>query len=209
MIVIFDMDGTLIDSGTDMTISINHLRKQKNLPLLSVDEVTSSFSTPNLNLAKKFYDIDYYDDTHKEIFHSHYIEQCTKNVKLYDGIYDLLKELKYNNIKMNVATNAYTVYAQKMLKHLEVDQYFNKIIGADKVKKSKPNPEMLDICKENIENDKTILIGDSQKDCLGAKNANIKFIFAKWGYGNNCSDNPEASSPYELSKLLKSFYNSF
>jgi phosphoglycolate phosphatase len=198
MLIIFDMDGTLIDSGMDMTISINHIRKQKNLPLLSVEDVTSSFSTPNLNLAKKFYDIDYYDETHKEIFHSHYINQCTQNVKLYSEIYELLESLKKENIKMSVATNASTIYAKKMLNHLKVDGFFETIIGADQVQKSKPNPEMLNICKTNTPHKKATLIGDSKKDCLAAKNANINFIFAKWGYGENCLNSVEAYSPLEI-----------
>jgi len=186
-VVIFDMDGTLIDSKKDITISVNHIReKHYSLDPLSEDFIVEAINMEVRNLPKLFYETDIYHDRDRNLFEEHYALQCTQNPYLYDGIKEMLNKLVDSDIKISVATNAPTQFANRMLKHLEVDRLFDVIIGADKVSASKPSPEMLhkilDFYDFNNQRDRAWMIGDNSKDILSAKNANIESAFATWGF---------------------------
>jgi phosphoglycolate phosphatase len=186
-IVIFDMDGTLIDSKKDITISINYVRKKNhNLPPLSEEFIVESINKEVRNLPKLFYNTQTYEARDRALFEKHYKEQCIENPYLYDGVLELLETLKKNGVFLSVATNAPTLFAKTMLSHLNVASMFDVIIGADEVEHSKPDPEMinriLSYYNYNAQEDRAWMIGDNSKDMLSAKNAGIEAIFAIWGF---------------------------
>jgi len=186
-IVIFDMDGTLLDSKKDITLSINHIRDlHYNLEPLSEEFVVKAINMQERNLPKMFYGTDSYEDKDRELFESHYAKQCIQNPYLYDGVLETLQKLMACGVKLSVATNAPTQFALRMLKHLKVADMFDVIIGADKVKCSKPDPEMLNKILSYYNFDKTKhkawVVGDSSKDMMSAKNADIEGLFATWGF---------------------------
>lgn len=183
-LIIFDMDGTLLDSSRSMTKSINYVRSELGLPPFEVKEVVKLINEPDNNLPKLFYeDIKPYSEC-RAIFQKHYIKNCIVDMELFDGIKEMLESLKDDYI-LTVLTNAYGEFARKMLKHLKVDKYFSKIIGADDIDARKPDPKgvyyLMD--KYHIDKSSTIFIGDSLKDEECAKNASIKYIFTNWGFG--------------------------
>ena len=202
-IVIFDMDGTLLDSKKDITISINHIRKvHHSLEPLSEEEVVDAINMDVRNLPKLFYNTEFYHEKDRDVFELHYANQCTKNVYLYDGIYETLKELYLRGVRLSVATNAPTPFVLMMLKKLNVDSLFDVIIGADKVKAAKPNPEMLEkiLTHYNFdkEKDSAWMIGDNSKDMQSAKNANIDSMFAKWGFSPDGEHHTLLNHPKEI-----------
>lgn len=206
-IVIFDMDGTLLDSKKDITTSVNYIRDlHYNLPPLTEEYIVKVINMQNRNLAFLFYGTEIYHDKDKEIFEVHYAEQCTKNPYLYDGVLEVLKKLASSGVKLSVATNAPTQFALRMLEHLKVADMFDLIIGADKVKVSKPDPEMLDKILDfyNFDKEKhqAWMIGDSSKDMLGAKNAGIDSIFATWGFSPDGKHEKVVDKPEEILKII-------
>lgn len=206
-IVIFDMDGTLIDSKKDITISINYVRDVKyNLAPLKEDFIVESINKEIRNLPKLFYNTEIYEDGARDIFEEHYATQCTKNSFLYDGIVDMLETLKSNDIKMSVATNAPTQFAEIMLDNVNAHNYFDKIIGADKVKESKPNPQMLNLILEHYNyshnKDKAWMIGDNSKDMKSAINANINPLFATWGFSSYGDYEVLVSKPKDILDIV-------
>ncbi len=206
-IVIFDMDGTLLDSKTDITISINHIRHlHYNLTPLSEEFVVKAINMEERNLPKLFYGTDTYHDKDKKVFEVHYATQCVQNPYLYDGILEMLNKLKDADVKLSVATNAPTKFAFRMLEHLEVADMFDMIIGADKVKVSKPDPQMLNIILDSynfkIDKHQAWMVGDSSKDIMGAKNAGINSIFATWGFSPNGEHHTLINHPKEIIDIV-------
>ncbi len=206
-IVIFDMDGTLIDSKKDMTISVNHVRKTNhNLEPVSEDLVVESINMHERNLAYIFYGTKEHEQRDKELFYEHYINQCKENSYLYDGVKEMLEKLYSCGVKLSVATNASTTFAIKMLEHLGVDEFFDNIIGADKVKLSKPAPDMINLILESYKFDKKIdkawMVGDNSKDILSAKNAGIDAIFVTWGFSSESDNSLVTKEPHEILDIV-------
>ncbi len=202
-IVIFDMDGTLLDSQKDITISVNHIRKRHyNLEPLSEKFIVKAINLEVRNLPFLFYGTQEYEDSDRVVFEQHYYKQCVQNPYLYDGIKELLQELVSSGVKLSVATNAPTIFAHRMLNSLGVDELFDVIIGADKVKISKPNPQMLFEILNHYEYDEkkdtAWMIGDNSKDMMSAKNAGINAMFATWGFSPESEYDKTVEHPKEI-----------
>lgn len=206
-IVIFDMDGTLLDSKKDITSSVNYVRKMNhNLPEITEEYVVEVINMEVRNLSELFYETEIYLDTDKELFESHYDSECIKNVYLYDGVKEMLKELVAEGIKISVATNAPTQFALRMLEHLGVKNLFDLIIGADMVENSKPSPEMLEYIlkhyKYNKKSHKAWMVGDNSKDILSANAAGIDSIFVTWGFTPFATQKVIAKVPSEVLEII-------
>ncbi len=205
-IVIFDMDGTLIDSKKDITISVNFVRKiNHNLPPLSEEFIVEAINKKERNLAKIFYNTDTYEERDRELFERHYKEQCIQNPYLFEGVQELLKTLKAHKVCMGVATNAPTPFAIAMLRHLKIASFFEKIVGADQAA-PKPDPQALQIilkaCAYSKDHDKAWMVGDNPKDIQAAKNAGIEAIYALWGFQSECRHPIRAKHPSDIAKIV-------
>lgn len=206
-VVIFDMDGTLIDSKKDLTISVNHVRKlHYNLEPLSEEFVVEAINMENRVLSRLFFETEIYHDRDRDVFEGHYEDQCIQNPYLYEGIKETLHALVESGIKISVATNAPTQFALRMLKHLEVDYLFDMIVGADAVAESKPSPEMLNkILKQyrfDKKNHKAWMVGDNSKDIKSAANAGIDSMFAIWGFSKNSENRVVVKKPRDILDIV-------
>ena len=187
--IIWDMDGTLVNSGAMISNTINYVRENIGLEKLEKKLILEQVNNPNINSSEYFYGTTYFTDQQTKLFEEYYNENCIKDIELYDGIKHLLE--KHNNITMHIATNAHDNFAHKILDHLNIKNYFVNIIGANNVSKPKPDPEMIHKvikeCKYDYHN--YILIGDSQKDILAAQNAGIESILVNWGFSDHLNNN--------------------
>lgn len=206
-IALFDMDGTLIDSGLDITLSINHVREVcYGLEALSVQAVINAINAPVRNLAEIFYGKAIYEEYAHGLFEEHYYDQCIQNVRAYEGIPNLLKILHENDFVMGVATNAPSIFAKRMLNHLGMDSFFQLIIGADEVDTPKPHPQMLHRHLEHYDyrsgTDYAWMIGDNSKDMEAASRAGIVGIFAGWGFSPNGKGDYFVATPESLLDII-------
>ncbi len=207
-IVIFDMDGTLLDSQKDITISVNHVReKHYNLAPLDEKFIVDAINMEVRNLPYLFYETEIYEDSARELFESHYYDQCVINPYLYDGVKETLEELLENGVKISVATNAPTQFANRMLTHLGVADRFDHIIGADQVRQSKPSPEMLERILNHYgyehSKHKAWMVGDNSKDMLSAKAAGINSVFATWGFTPTSDHHTVIENPKDILDIIK------
>jgi len=181
--VIFDLDGTLVDTKEDITASINHIRAEcYSLPPLESRKIVELMNTPGLNLAYEFYGVEIYEEHAKAMFEEHYAKQCLQNAKLFEGIDEVLKRLKSEKIELFVATNAPTKTSRIILKNNDIEHFFEDVVGADRVVNPKPHPEMLQMIVGKRKKDLCWMVGDSMKDMIAAKSAGVQGILAGWGF---------------------------
>jgi len=201
-LIIFDMDGTLIDSGNVITNTINYVRNNIGLDSIPKIEMLDHLNNPDINAAEFFYGTSAFTDEQTRLFGEYYDKNCVSDIILYDGIKEMLSSINDDFI-LTVATNASVEFANKMLNHLNIDNHFDMVIGANNVPKPKPNPDMLLKILErfNIKSKDTILVGDSHKDKRAAQSANIDCLLVNWGFTEHLKEE-SISTTKELQKLL-------
>lgn len=183
-LVIFDMDGTLIDSKDDIAASINHVRSHRELPPMAVEEIARILNAKGLQPGKHFYGTEGYEERDRTIFEAHYYEQCVKTTRPYPGVRETLEALEASGA-LAVATNAPAKFAFRMLEHTGLLHFFPHLMGADMVEKPKPHPDMLHALMEKGKSKRPVMVGDSVKDMEAARNAGAVGVFVRWGFGNH------------------------
>lgn len=204
-VIMFDMDGTLVNSGTMIANTVNYVRKNIGLTVLEKKYILEKLNDPNINSAEFFYGTKHFTEEQTHLFESYYTKNCLLELEIYDGIEQLLKDLK-GEFKLAVATNASSVFAKKMLAHLDILSHFEVVYGYDSVTKPKPHPEMVHKIIDTLQTtkEKSLLIGDSHKDTQAATNAGVDSILVNWGFSNHEKD--AISNVYELEEhIFKKF----
>jgi len=184
--VIFDLDGTLLYSIEDLWLSTNYALQAHHLPKRSLEEVTSFVGNGVRLLIERAVPADTSATTIQSVFESfrtHYKEHMYDHTRPYDGIIDLLKELKQLNIRTAIVSNKYDA-GVKMLK----DQFFADLIdlaigeSSDIPKKPAPDSVLKAIEQLGSTKEHCLYIGDSDVDMKTALNAAIKGVGVTWGY---------------------------
>ena len=183
--VIFDMDGTLLDSLSDIAYSVNIILKKYNFPQHSYDQYKIFIGDGIENLINKALPAGFngnYDKILLEIKNTYKINLNSKTT-VYNGIFDLLNYLNNKNIKMGIYTNKpHQIALECSRKYFE--KFKMQTIGAGYDFPLKPNPrgvlQMLN--KFKVDPSKSLFVGDSDIDIYTAKNANILSVGALWGF---------------------------
>jgi len=184
--IIFDMDGTILNTIDDIQASVNYAMRYFNLPEKTLQEVKDGVGRGAINLIEDIVP----KGTSKadilkiyEIYQSYYDEHTNDLTGPYPGILDLLKTLKEQGYKLAVVSNKYR-YLVEALNHDIFKDYFDISMGEMDGVPIKPAPDMIYIAlKEmNLSKDEVIFIGDSDVDMMTATNANINSIGVTWGY---------------------------
>jgi phosphoglycolate phosphatase len=202
--IIFDMDGTLVDSSLTIVNAINYVRKNLNLPPMEEELILTKVNDPELNPAEFFYEVEAFTEEHEGWFSEYYTLNHEKELRLYDEIEALLKSLKEEGYKLAIATNSYRGSTLESLGHLNILDYFESLACYDDVGRGKPAPDMLEknLKDMNIDASDALFIGDSERDLLASKASNIDYIMINWGF----SDYEDAIHTVEdLKKRIKEF----
>lgn len=204
-LIMFDMDGTLINSGTSITNTVNYVRENLGFERMEKNYILEKVNDPNINAAQFFYGTADFTEQQKVLFEDHYNANCLKDLELYDGIKKLVYDLS-SDFTLTVATNANSVFAKKMLDYLEIGKYFKAILGYDSVENAKPHPEMVYkiLDTHNIQKQNAQLIGDSHKDIMAASNAGVDSVLVNWGFSNHDKDAIETIEELEK-KIFEKF----
>ena len=183
-LIIFDMDGTLVDSSLTIAYAINYVREKLNLAPLDLQHIVEKVNDHTLNPAQYFYEVETFTKDHEQWFSEYYTDNHKRELVLYDGIKELLGYLKENDFKLAIATNAYRGSTIESLTHLGVYDLFDSIACHDDVPQGKPYPDMLHkvLNELNITAQKSLFIGDGSRDEMASKRANIEYIMVNWGF---------------------------
>ena len=201
-LIIFDLDGTLIDSVPSLAYSINLMLKElgkDELPQELIREFVGNGADMLVKRAlvgkKEIIDgeikEDYFQNA-KELLLKYYAQNLNQKTILYPDVIDTLDKLKEQGYTLALATNKPIEFVPDILEYFNLDSYFKVTLGGGSTKHKKPNPEiLLKICNDlNIPSSKSLMVGDSSSDILAAKAANMDSIALTYGYnqGINLED---------------------
>ncbi len=185
-LLIFDLDGTLVDSSATLINGINYVRSKVGLPPMDGEEIMHGIMTPGIHMSEYFYGVDGIDSSYEQLFKEYYSANHDKELRLYDGVEEMLETFEKKRYTLALATNGYRDSTLEALKHLKIERFFDSIVCYDDVENGKPAPDMLLLLlqKYGLNALDTLFIGDSQRDKLAAKAANIEFLQVDFGQNN-------------------------
>lgn len=183
--VIFDLDGTLMDTSIGVLKSVDYTIDKMNLKQLPENELRTFIGPPIQNSFRSKFNLND-DDTNKAaaMFRQAYKDKFLYDAEIFAGMIELLSHLKQNNILTMVATYKREDYTMMLLEHFGLSKYFDFIKGSDmEGKLTKADIVNLCIDRSGLDRDQIVLIGDTVHDAIGAKKAGIDFIAVTYGFG--------------------------
>jgi len=199
--ILFDLDGTLVDTAPDLMSAHNHVMKKYGYPTKSTEDIRNLVGKGAGALIgrsiwgqakKEFGKIDDKKIKDKMVidFIDFYAKNIVKESKLVVGVKEFLKWCKNQNISMAVCTNKQEHLSNDLLKKIGIYDYFEYVAGSDTFDYCKPDPRHLTSVIEILDGDvkKTLMIGDSETDANAAKAAEIPVILLENGYTEKNSD---------------------
>ena len=193
--ILFDLDGTLVDTAPDLMLAHNHVMRKFGYPSKSTEDIRNLVGKGAGALigrsiwgqAKKEFS-KVLDEKIKDEMIKEFVDYYGKNIKnestLITGVKDFLIWCKEQNISMAVCTNKQEYLSNDLLKKIGIYDFFEYVAGSDTFDYCKPDPRHLTNVVEILDGDikKTIMIGDSETDANAAKAAEIPVILLENGY---------------------------
>jgi len=193
--VLFDLDGTLVDTAPDLIRAHNHVMKKFGYPTKSINELKNAVGKgAKAIMAKGNGKWELFDEKIKNEMTNEFLSFYKKNIlhksTLLNGVKEFLKWCKNQNISMAVCTNKTEHLAIDLLKKIEIYDFFEYVSGHNTFEYCKPDPRHLLKTIEilNGDREKSIMIGDSETDANAAKEAEIPMILLKYGYTEKRSE---------------------
>lgn len=183
-LIIFDMDGTLVNSSLTIANAINYVRQNLGFEAMDQEDILRHVNDHTINPAQHFYHAKAFDADHEKWFSEYYSKNHASELVLYDGIKEMLETLKDKGHRLGVATNAYRVSTIESLTHLDVYDLFDGIACYDDVAQGKPHPDMLHKLLDELEHSshESLFIGDGPRDEIASRRAEIDYIMVDWGF---------------------------
>jgi len=205
--ILFDLDGTLVDTAPDLMGAHNHVMKKFGYPQKSLNDIKHIAGRGAWIMMQRTFRDEIKDENLKKEMVKEFINYYAKNIdrgsKPIKGVVKFLDWAKSKQILMAVCTNKQERLAVDLLKKINLSQYFEYIAGCDTFDFNKPDPRHLTNVIDIIGGDinKSIMIGDSEVDSQSAYNAKIPFILVEEGYTEkNINEIPHKT-------LIKDFSN--
>ena len=186
--ILFDLDGTLTDPGLGITNSVIYALKKFNIAPPKNEELYTFIGPPLMDSFQKYYGMSKDESiTAVKYYREYYVPTGMFENEVYEGIDELLSDLKESGRKIYLATSKPEVYAKKILEHYNLAHYFTFIGGSTldetRVNKDEVITYVLDTINES-DKDKFIMVGDRQHDINGAKKNGLQSIGVLFGYGD-------------------------
>ena len=195
-VIIFDLDGTLIDSRQDLATGINLMRRRYGLGPLPVETVASFVGEGIRNLvsrslqdAPSVVDLEEAVRLDSEFYRQHIHDETT----LYPGVREGLERLAAAGHALALLSNKPGAASREILRHFEIEALFASIIGGDSGVPLKPNPEAVFAILRAVGGERadTWMVGDNHTDIAAAHRAGIHSIFVTYGMGTLGQEKPE------------------
>ena len=203
--VLFDLDGTLVDTAPDMAAALDKLCIEQKHSVLPFTQVRPYVSNGSAALVKLAFGDDI-DDAHMEFLKQRYLELYAQNIaqksKLFAGTETVLKHLESNNLNWGVVTNKPGFLTLPLMKKLKLEQRAACIVSGDSTPNRKPHPEPMHYaCKlAGSNDDECVYIGDARRDIEAGNNAGMKTLIAGYGYIGDWEDVADWGADAQIDK---------
>lgn len=184
--ILFDLDGTLLDTLDDLANSVNYALRTHHLPERSHTEIRSFLGNGIRNLMLDAVGRGMSDEAFEPVFQtfrSYYVEHCLDKSKPFAGIIDLLKALQQRGITMAVVSNKLHPAVVELNERFFKD-YITSAVGESATVRRKPNPDavLAALSELGCSKDEAVYVGDSEVDLLTAQNAGMQCMLVLWGF---------------------------
>ena len=216
--VFFDLDGTLVDSVPDLTVAVDAMLQQLDLPPCGEDKVREWVGNGAEMLIRRALVDDIEGNAPEElvalgrpIFEAAYRDKLCVSTRLYPGVLEGLQALRALGFRMACITNKPTVFAKPLVEQIGIGVFFAVVLGGECAPRKKPAPDALLITAERMGVDirRVLMVGDSKNDVGAARNAGCCAVVAV-PYGYNHGEDIRDAKPdrvinsiAELGVLLK------
>ena len=185
-LLVFDLDGTLVDSKLDLALSVNAMRQELGLAPLPLHLISSYVGHGVLLLVRRSLGTQATDENVERglaFFLDYYRQHMLDNTAPYPGVSEALEKLK--GCKMAVLTNKPVNFSREMISRLGYDRYFAYIYGGNSFPQKKPDPVGLHKLMEDLQVSprETLMVGDSDTDILTGRNAGVLTCGVTYGFG--------------------------
>lgn len=211
--ILFDLDGTLVDTAPDFIVVLNAMRRDRGLdplPDAKIRAVVSNGARALVTLGFALIPGDTgFDELNAEL-RERYAGHLAVYSRLFPGMASLLTAIEAHNVPWGIVTNKPSIYTKPLLRALGLDTRAASVVCADQVTHTKPHPEpMFRACTEmRIEPAQAVYVGDHDRDIAAGRNAGMATVVAAWGY-LDAHENPAdwrpdfiAASPDALANIL-------
>lgn len=194
--VLFDLDGTLVDTAPDLAAAVNHVLNYHHKPSVSLEKIRPFISLGSTAILAEALELKTNDprllELRQQLFNA-YQPILAKHSRLYPGLDNLLAKLKHAGIPWGIVTNKPTWLAKQIIEQLDLKKDCAVLIGAESSGLSKPRPEGLLLAARHLHLAPKYIsyVGDCAHDMLAAKNAGMRAVAVTWGY--YLPDSPPAS----------------
>lgn len=190
--ILFDLDGTLIDSADDLGAALNHVLAKHNKAAVSSECYRTQASNGTIALLQLGFGNDWctFDANQQEALKQMFLRFYQHNLwcksTFYDGVKALITHLDKEKIPWSIVTNKPTHLTEPLIAQIPEFSFCSNIVCGDTLKKAKPNPDpLLYSCRlMNVDPKECLYIGDDERDIIAGNAAGMKTASALWGYLN-------------------------
>jgi len=191
--ILFDLDGTLVDTAPDMAHSLNLLLEEQGEATLSHAIIRPHVSNGSVALVKLGFG-EALDDQRLEQLKQRYLQIYQDNIhinsRLFEGMESLLEEIEASGKKWGVVTNKPSWLTEPLLQSMGLAERSACMVSGDTTEQRKPHPQPMHHACEliGVPSNECVYIGDAQRDVEAGNNANMKTIVARYGYIGDWED---------------------
>jgi phosphoglycolate phosphatase len=186
-LVVFDLDGTLVDSSPDLAAALNEMldRLRPGTPPRAVDDVRSMIGEGALNLVRRGLQAAGLPDAPQDalpVFLDCYAARLLDETRLYPGVREALERLAGRHLA--VLTNKPGDLSRTILEGLDVARFFRRVYGGDELPRKKPDPVGLErlIAEAGVDSAGAVMVGDSAVDVRTGRAAGVRTVGVRYGY---------------------------
>lgn len=201
-LIIFDLDGTLVNAYPAITASFNYAMKKINYPLRDALTIRKAVGWGDKQLLKPFVKPE---DLNKALafYKNHHKRALLKKSSLFPGVKYVLEKLKSQGVQLSVASNRPTAFSLMLIRHLKLNRYLDYILCADSLRFAKPHPQILNriMHKFRAKPSEALYAGDMTIDAQTGRRAKVKTVIVTTGSSSRAEVKKE--KPYRIIGNIK------